>query len=787
MINSLQKKIWRELWHIRGQAIAISMVIVGGVGVCIMSLSTYESLLQTRDNYYQEYGFADIFAQLKRAPESVLSRVREIPGVRHVQSRVVAPINLEVPGFSDPVSGLLNSIPDLGRPTMNRLHLLSGRMPDNRRDNEVLISDAFAEGQQLNSGDHIVGIINGRRRSLTIVGIALSPEYIYQIAPGAVFPDYERFGVLWMKRTVLAQAYGMSGAFNDLAITLQHGANEADVIDAVDNIIERYGGLGAYGRKDQFSNLFLQEEFAQLKTMAYLFPAIFLGVAVFLLNIVVTRLVDTQREVIAILKAFGYSNVSIALHYMQLVLMVSGIGILGGYVLGLYLGQLMTVTYTEYYRFPDLLYSPSVTMIILVALLTCVVAVAGTLRAVKKAAMLPPAEAMRPEPPKLFRQSIIEHVFRSYLSQASRMILRYLSRQPVKTSIAVLGLSMATAIMMVGNFQQDAVKLMMHAQFQLAQKQDIEVVLYEPLSTSVLSTFRNIEGVTYVEGMRRVPIKLIHEQRTIRTGLTGLPKDHLLHSVLNSELQIVEPPEQGLMVTEHLAQKMGFSVGDHIAIEVMEGKRQVLPIQVNALSKQFLGVGAYMRLDPMSRLLGEMPTINTVLLRIDSEYARRIYNRLREIPAIASINLRQSVINSFNNTLENILLVFTLINAILGGVIAFGVVYNTVRISLAERGRELASLRVLGYSYGEVAYIMLGELALLTLISIPLGFLIGSALCQFMSENMQSDLYRVPLVLSPYNFSFSALIVILSACASGLVVLKRLKHLDLVTVLKSRE
>ncbi len=786
--QTLQKKLWRELWHMRGQAIAIALVIVGGVAVCVMSLSTYDSLINTRDNYYRDYQFADIFSSLKRAPNSLAKRVEGISGVAAIETRVVAQVNLEVPGFTDPVVGIITSIPDHGQPVINRLHLISGRLPDSRRDNEVLVSDAFAEAQGLVAGDILVAIINGRRRDMQVVGIALSPEHIYQIAPGAIMPDYERFGVLWMANKPLAIAYDMEGAFNDIVLLLQPGANPESVIDQLDLLLERYGGLGAYDREDQHSNAFLKEELSQLQTMSVIFPVIFLGVAVFLLNVVITRLISTQREIIALLKAFGYSNWQVGLHYSELVLLITGFGITGGYAVGIWLGGLTTVTYTDYFRFPELLYTVKPSILIGVSLLTCLAALIGTIRSVSHAAGLPPAEAMSPASPERYHLSWFERIgLLKILSPPGRMILRHLQRKPLKTMLSVMGLSMASAIMMVGNFQQDSVKLMMHVQFKMAQKEDIQITLYEPVSDQVLSTLRSIPGVQYVEGMRNIPVKLHYQHRSFRTSLQGISSDAQLQQVLNLDLESIVLPETGLMVTDHLANKLGFKAGDIIEIETLEGKRQRHEITVNQLSQQFIGLGSYMRIENVNRLMSEGNAINSALLTIDSSQSTTIYKRLKEMPAIAGINLRQSAIDSFQNMLNQILLVFTFINATLGAVIAFGVVYNTVRIALAERARELASMRVLGYSESEVAYILLGELAVLTAASIPIGFALGNLLCQFMAANLASDLFRIPMVLSAYTYSFSALIVIFSALVSASLVWRRLKQLDLVEVLKTRE
>jgi putative ABC transport system permease protein len=784
----LYRKLYRELWTIRSQALAIILVIVSGVGVCVMSLSTYHSLQSTRDNYYKHYQFADLFSNVKRAPLTLSNRISEIPGIATAWLRVVAQVNLQVPNFDDPITGLITSIPDNGKFLINRLHMVKGRYPNARRDNEIVISQSFANAHQLQPTDQLYAIINGRRRALRIVGIALSPEYIYQIAPGALFPDYLRFGVMWMATTPLSIAYDMNGAFNDVVVHLHRDANQRDVIDQLDQLLTRYGSLGAYGREDQLSNRFLREEFQQLQMMAVMFPVIFLGVALFLLNIVITRLIDSQRDIIAVLKAFGYSNLQVLSHYLQMVLIIVGSGILGGFALGMWLGQSMMGAYQQYYNFPSLSYIPELKMLFTVAAITLAATGIATSRSVIRAAMLAPAEAMRPQMPEKYHTTWLDKLQRRHtISPPTKMILRHLERKPVKSMLSILGMAMACAIMMVGNFQQDAINLMIHAQFKLAQKQDIELTFNEPVAKKTLNSLRSIPGVYYAEGSRSVPVRLRFEQRSYRTSLQGLDKDRKLLAVLDTQLQSISMPEDGVLVTEHLAKKLGFNQGDTISLEFLEGARKTKQLMVTGLSQQFLGLGAYMRLDTTNRLMAEGPAINNALLSIDKHYASDIYKRLRKMPQIAGINLRQSVLDSFYETMDRVILTFTLINAMLGGVIAFGVVYNTVRMALAERERELASLRVLGYRQTEVAYILLGEMAILTIVSLPVGFMIGIGLCQFMTDQLASDLYRIPLVLSPFTFSLSALVVSVSAVMSALIVWRRLRGLDMVEVLKTRE
>ncbi|TNE74363.1 MAG: FtsX-like permease family protein [Gammaproteobacteria bacterium] len=781
-------KLRRELWQMRGQVLAIALVIAGGVAVCVMSLVNYSSLNATRSEYYDQYRFADVFAGLKRAPEHVAKRIKSLPGVETADARVEGWAKLEVPGFDDPVTGQLLSLPPSGQPLVNQVFVREGRLPVGERRREVAVIGSFADAHGLAPGDRIGAIINGRRQLLTISGIVESPEFIYVIPPGGMLPDYERYGVLWMNREALAAAMDMKGAFNSLVLTVKSGYPVASVIDALDRLLDRYGATGAYAREDQFSHRFLTDELRQLKTMATVFPLIFMSVAMFLLNVVITRLISTQRDIIAVLKAFGYGNRDIAAHYSQLVLLIAVIGLAIGLALGLWLGQGLAEMYMQYYRFPGLLFRINPGWIALITAITLVVAWLGGWAAIRRAAALPPAEAMRPEGPATYRVSWAEHVLSGIgFSQPSRMIVRQTMRRPLRTFLSMLGVAMATGIIMVGNFQFDSVTLMVHTQFARVQQQDVTVAFIDPVNSAALFGLQRQPGIRYVEGRRMVPARLINEQLEWRTGIAGIPEGARLQHVIDANLKSVELPARGLLLTDFLAQKMAVSPGDVVKVEILEGDRRILSVPVAGVTSEFLGVGAYMSLEGLNRALGEGAVINQVVMNVDPRYADRIYNDLRETPKVLGIAIRQAMLDSFYETLAKTFLTFTFFSSLLGGVIAFGVIYNTVRISLAEKGRELASLRVLGYTHNEIAHILLGEMAILLLLGIPMGWLIGNGLAMLLITAMQTELYRVPLIVTSQTLGVSAAAVVVSAVASGAIAWWRLKKLDLVAVLKTRE
>lgn len=787
-MRALQRKLWRELWQLRSQALAIAVVIAGGVATLVMSLSTLDALRASRDSYYRDYRFAEVFASLKRAPQELLAQIVAIEGVHLAESRVVSAALLEVEGFDDPAVALLSSLPDGRNSELNRVFLRAGRLPEAGHDHEVVVSEPFAEAHGLMPGDSLAAVINGRRQLLSIVGIGLSPEHVYQIKPGDLFPDPLRYALLWMNRSPLAAARDMEGAFNSLALTLESGAREGDVIAALDELLAPYGGTGAIGRRDQISHSYLEAEFEQLAIMATLFPTIFLGVAAFLLHVVTARLIATQREQIAVLKAFGYSHAAVGGHYAQLVLWLTAGGLLLGVLGGYLFGRGLALLYMDFFRFPEIEYRLGMREWLIAALVSISAALLGTWGAVRRAVGLPPAEAMRPEPPARFRPTLVERLgLQRHLSQPVRMILREFERRPLKALLSVIGIAMSCAILTVGSFQQGAVNYMLAVQFGLAQRYDLAVTFVEPTSRRALQELASLEGVRLVEPVRSAAVELRHEHRRFRTRLQGVMAGSELQRVLDERLQVLEPPRDGVVLTDYLAEILQVRPGDKLHIQILEGRRRSLELSVEGLVGEFVGVSAYMELDSLDRLLGEGTAVSGALLALEPGARPAVIARLRESPRVAGIGDRLAAMESFNESLDQTVLVFTFISTLLAASIAFGVVYNSARIALSERSRELASLRVLGLRQNEVSTILLGELALLTLAGIPLGFAIGRFLCWYLTVGMRSDFYRVPLVLEPSTYAFAAVVVAASAVVSGLIVQRRLQHLDLVAVLKTRE
>jgi putative ABC transport system permease protein len=787
-MSALDRKLLRDLWQMQGQALAICMVMACGVATFVMSLSMLHSLETTQERYYEDYGFPHVFSHLKRAPRTLLERLVEIPGVSQAQARIVEDVTLDLSTLPEPAIGRLVSLPEYGDATMNRLYLRSGRWLEPGRTEEVLANEAFVDAHGLHPGDRLVAIINGRRQDLRIVGVVLSPEYIYQIRPGDFLPDAKRFGVLWMNETDLAAAFDMEGAFNDLTLRLMPGALEQEVIRRVDRLTADYGGQGAYGRADQTSNMFISNELRQLRSMALIVPIIFLSVAAFLMNIVITRLIGTQREQIATLKAFGYGRVEIGWHYLKMVLVLVLIGSSLGTAAGTWMGSGLTVLYTRFFHFPILSYSLDPPVIGLGMLICAGASMTGALRSVRRAIRQPPAEAMRPEPPQSFRPTLVERLgMQRFFSPALRMILRQMERQPMRALCSALVIALAVAILVVAEFAGDSVQFALDTHFHISQRQDVTILFVEPEEGRSVYDLEHLPGVRSCESFRTVPVRLHLGPRSKRMGIQGVESQGELNRIIDMRQQQVIVPADGLVLSRKLAEQLNAHIGDTLTVEVLEGVRPVREIIVADLVEDILGTNAYMERSALNRLMREGPLVSGAYLAVDPARIDELYLKLKHCPRVAGVVIKEAALTSFRDTLAENLLIMKTFMVAFACIIAFGVVYNSVRITLAERARELATLRVIGFTRGEVSRILLGELAVMTALAIPGGLWLGHALAELDTLANDTEMFRLPLWIEPSTYGFAVVVTLLAALFSGLIVRRQIDRLDLVSVLKSKE
>jgi putative ABC transport system permease protein len=412
----------------------------------------------------------------------------------------------------------------------------------------------------------------------------------------------------------------------------------------------------------------------------------------------------------------------------------------------------------------------------------------GAAFAVRRAVSVAPAEAMRPEPPARYHRSVFERpALARRIGHAARMVLRNLERHPWRAAASLVGIAVAVGIFFFGVLFMNVMTQLADVHFTISQRQDVTVTFVVPVSSGALHELRSLPGVIHAEPVRRVAARIRHGSRSRYLAVTGALANARLERVVTLHGQVVTLPEDGLVISAMLGEILGVAPGDEVEVEVLEGERPVRRIPVAAFVDDALGLSAYLEIDALHRLLREGGTLSGANLLVEASEVDALYHRLKAMPKVSGVALKDAAVESFQRLMAENFEIITTFNVIFAGIIAFGVVYNAARISLSERTRELATLRVLGFTIGEIAFILLGELALLTVIAMPVGVLFGWGLGQLVVMMFQSEVYRLPLVFTPQNAASSALTVIAAGVLSGLTVKRQLDRLDLVAVLKMSE
>jgi putative ABC transport system permease protein len=786
-MKALDRKLARDLWSLKTQVVSIALVIACGIGGFIGSFSTYGSLLWSRDNYYATARFPHVFASAKRAPMALLERIRNIPGVVEVEARVVRDAQLSIPGVVPPMIARLIG-QDFEHPGgMNRLTLKSGRWPAPGARGEVVVNQRFLEARSLRLGERMNVLLNGKLERLTLVGTALSPEYIFATRGGGM-PDDEWFAVLWIDASKLAAAFNMEGAFNSVLLRIEKGASEQATLDAVDRVLEPYGGFGAVTRDEQISHKIITQEISQQRIFGTVLPSIFLLVAAFILNVVLHRQVHAQRGEIAALKALGYEDRWIAAHYLKFASVIVLVGTAIGIALGWWLGNAMTGLYTDLFHFPQFHYFMPLWLALAGAAAALAAAFGGAFAATRGILRLRAAEALRPPAPAEFRPLLVERLGHpELLTSAQRMIMRNLERKPVRAATTIAGIAGSVAILIAGTFWGDSLEWFIDVQFNQASHADVHVGFAEPVSRSVRLELERLPGVGQAELTRAIPVRLRAAHRSYRTALTGVEDGAALSRILDAELREARPAPGGVLLTTRLAERLGVAPGDEVLAELLEGKRAKSALRVTGTVREIAGMNAYMRLDELNRLAREGPLVSGAALSVERARETTLLERLKEMPAAAVVIVNRGLVDTFRETTARNVMFFTTVLSIFAAVIAVGVVYNNARIQLAERSWELASLRVLGFTRREVSVLLLGELAVEIAAAIPLGFVAGFWLVVLLLALMSHETIEFPLVIFPATYVYAGAVVLAAGVVSALIVRNRIDNLDLVAVLKTRE
>jgi putative ABC transport system permease protein len=784
----LNRKLLRDLKRLWLQIIAVGAVLGCGIALYVMATGMFASLERARDAYYASARMADVAVSVVRAPERLTKTLEALPGVDAVETRVSGIGLVDLPGVTEPVSARLLSLP-VDRPLrVNDVVLREGRLPSPLRDTEIVVNEAFAQANSLQPGARLTALIYGKRRELEVVGIGSSPEFVFAVAPGELLPEPKRFGVFWMGREALARAFDLDGAFNDVVARLAHNADERAVVDAFDAVLARHGGRGAYGRDRMLSAQFLQDELRSLRTMAQLLPPFFLLVAVFLVNISLSRLVATERANIGLLKAFGYRNVDIALHYGKFSIVFALMGAVVGLAVGTWGGRYMADVFRSVYHLPVLDFTAGPTIYAGAMAVGLVAALIGAAQAVRNAVALPPAAALAPPAPTSFGRlgGRAERAARR-LDAKSRMIVRRIVRFPRRALTTVLGLAFALALLVTSRHFPEVTYRIVEVHFAIAQRMDVNVAFAEVADERILRDLAHLPGVQRVEPLRSTSVILSAGARRQRDAVLGVPVGAELNRIVDISLNILQPRADGITLSTVLARKLGVAVGDDVLLQATDGRRRAATVPVVAIVKPYVGAPAYMEIEALGRLLGEPERVTSAFLQLDARERDRFSAAVKELPAIAGVtfadNAEASLIQLFTQGTGFFSAMFILFSSLM----AAGVAFSAARVTLAEQERDLATLRVLGFRRREASYVLLGEIGALLLVALPTGMILGALMTRWLLSQFEHELFTFPEVVDLPAYGWSIIIVTAAVALASFAVRRGVDRLDLVGVLKSRD
>lgn len=789
----LDRKLLRDLRHSGGLLLAITSIMAVGVACYVALGFAYRNLSRAKHRYYADCRMADFSVEVKKAPVSELAAVARLPGVVEVRPRIQFFATVDIERSPEPLNGIVISLPDRRQPTINDVLLRRGGYFSDTRANEVIVNEKFARFHGLAPGQWIHLILNNRRQELFIVGTAMSSEFTYLVGPGAIMPDPEHLGVFYLKHSYAEEVYDMDGACNQVLGLLSPELRDRpqETMRRAERLLDSYGVFTTVPLEQQPSNRFLSNEIAGLRAFGVIDPLIFLTVAALVLNVLMTRLTEQQRVIVGTLKAIGYLDRQVFAHFLKFGLAIGVLGGLLGGGLGYLISMGMTGLYRKFFEFPTLdnrFYLDIFVQGILVSL-TC--ALAGSVHGARAVLRLEPAVAMRPRPPAQGGKIWLERfgAFWHSLSFAWRMTLRNLVRQRFRTAAGVFAAMMGAGMSVNALMLVAATQFLIDFQFYQVQRSDIDLNFKDERSEAALSEARQLPGVDRAEPQLGIGCTFVNGSHSYKGGITGLARDARLTVPYDLKGRRLRIPESGIVMSRKLAELLYLSRGDDVEIRPTKGLRQPRRVPVVAIADSYIGLTAYADIGYLSRLVSEELAMSGVQLAIDTrrESIVSLYRELKRLPGVQSVNSRADAVANVQETLIKNQKVFIGLLVLFAGVIFFGSVLNSSLIGLAEREREVATLRVLGYTEWQVGHLFLRESLLVntvgTLLGMPLGYLLNWGI----TVAYDTDLFRIPVVDPTQSCLATFVIGGVFALVAHAVVQRAIFRMDWLEAMKTKE
>lgn len=781
-MKKLDLRLLRMIGHSKGQFISVTVII--WVALCIFMLFSVTSvnIKDAVESYYKITNVNDIHVQLVKIPQTAVGDLLSIDGIDDVQGRVAFDVPLRVSDKDEKVNIRIITVPD-GGDRINKLYKISGQRAKLGHSDAFLL-DQFATARGIKAGDTITPYINGRTYDLKIVGVAANPEFIYLMEnEQSLMPANEKFGVAYVSEAFGQSVLGFNGSYNELLITVKDNVNVDDVVDRLEERLDRFGVKRILKLEEQLSNNVLEQKVDGIEQMTDIIPVLFLMVAAIVITIMLSRIVNNDRSAIGVLKAMGYGNLSILSHYTKYSLAVGLTGAITGIMSGIALSGPLTRTFITYFNIPMMKANIYYADIYKGILLTGIFCTASGLLGAKSVLSIMPADSMRPPAPKAGKRILLERAgfIWKRLSFSWKMVIRNIMRVKRRVLFLVIGLALAYAINTVPLYEADSMPIMFEKQYGQYMKMDYTMEFSHPLNKSVLTDINNLVDAKHIEPKLEYPFELVNGWRKKTISIIGAPRDTEFYEFRDLQDNLLTLPKDGILLSEALAKILHAKEGDYITVKnFMPGKEDAV-LKVGGVVKQYLGINAYMSLETMQETLMEREMITGVSLSSDDN----VKGKLKDIK---NISLLRSVIDMKNAFLEFLDTMVLAVNLYLlfGGILGFAIIYNATIISLSERNLELSALRIMGFHKKDIFFMILKENSFITALGILLGIPLGMSMIQGIISSFSSEMITFPTVLSPSIFITAAVATAVFMILAQLAALKKIYGLNFIDALKSR-
>ena len=790
-MKNLNRMLFREIKKSSGQFIAIIILVAIGVMMYTGINSTFLNLENTRDKYYEGYNFEHIEVSGYTIPDSAIDKIRNLQNVKMATGRII--LNGRLKLDSDYPELRVISYRCNVNDIVNNINITEGSPLGSGSMNECIVEKTFIDGNELKIGDVISPAINGKNVNLKIAGICKSPEYVYVLNKAQdLLPDPKKFGIIYISKNLSDSLFASNGNVNNIAILLDSESPIKNVKAEIENILKPYDGIRITERKDQLSNFMLKEELDGLKSMGVEVPVVFFIVASVIIYLMLGRIIENKRIYIGILKSLGYRNKQILTHYMAYPVIISAAGSIIGSIAGYFLGMIFTNLENQYFGFPVLHYSFYLNLIFPAVSLTFLFCLISAFAACKSVLKISPSESMKPPAPKMGKQVILEKI--PYLWKGLRftekMKLRSIARNRKRNVLTAVGVILSTAVLVIGFSIGNSLNYMIKQIYDVEQKYDIKVNFSIPSGTNEIEKIKAINNIASVEPLFEGAAEVKNGKNKKDVTFTASKSNSSLYKVLDENGKVQKLPDAGILVPKRLIDSLDINTGDYIDIKPYYPNSKTTRIKISGICSQYLGLGVDMNINNLSSILGKDQIYTGALIELVSANTDDISaakSSLYNLSAVDTVEFRDDAKKNMESSME-LFSLFSIFIIVLAAVMSIAVIYNITVINIYEKKRELASLKVMGFTKKEIRSSVYSENIIVGIISIIIGLPLGRFLARYiMGYFYTTDAYSFPVVTFTPSYIYTVLLIIIFILSAQLLLRKRIDNIDMVEVLKVRE